>query len=74
MTAYLKYIVHSSPLVPLLIGNYWLALAAVLAVGLVYIKVFKLETELLDCQNEKRQKEILGEKNRWLRLTFLKIE
>ncbi len=72
MKKYLKFIFHALPLIPFIAGNNLLVLASVLMILLAYIKVFKLEQHIKDCENEEFRMKLKRVQDVWLSLTFLR--
>lgn len=70
MEIIIKLMVHLLPLVPLVMGYPYAAFATFLAVVLCYVKVKKLEQQILDSRED--DPSLHRARNFWRRLTFMR--
>lgn len=66
----LRWILHLSPLVPLLFHRYYLALAAAFLIVLSYVKVKKLEVYIHESSDPQKTQSLEKTLAFWKRLTF----
>lgn len=68
----LRILIHIAPLAIFLSGHVYLAVAALLFVGVCYIKVKKLSNQVTEAQDGEEKASLLKARKLWLSLTFLR--